>query len=302
MLKKSLLDAIGNTPLVPVNLKTSANVYTKLEYFNPGGSIKDRAASYIIKEAERTGKLKAGDTLIDASSGNLGIAVAMIGALKGHKVIITVTEKISQEKLQTIQAYGAHVVMCPPTNFIDDPESYYSQAAALHKNTPHSFMLNQYFNPLNPIAHYTGLGPEIWEQTQGQITHFFAGAGSGGTISGAGKYLKEKNPDIKVIAIDSVNSYRATQGNPKSYQVEGIGIDFDSPVLDYSVIDDIVTVSDEDAFSMLKQLARTGFLAGLSSGAVAHATQEYSKGLSKNNLAIMIFGDSGRAYLTKGVY
>jgi len=303
MVHHSLLHAIGNTPLVEINFDTPATIYAKLEYLNPGGSIKDRSAQYMIEQAEKNSDLKPGWTIIDASSGNQGIATAMIGAAKGYKVIITVSEKISQEKLNTIKAYGAQVVMCPTTKFIEDPRSYHSQAVQLHKDTPRSFMPNQYFNPLNAQAHYYSLGPEIWEQTNGTITHFFAGAGTGGTISGAGRYLKEQNKKIQIIALDSVNSYRATKGNPKPYQVEGMGIDFNSPVVDYTIIDTIMTVSDQQAFNMLTFLAQGhGLLVGPSSGAVAWATEQYTKNCDKKVTAVMIFGDSGRAYLTKNFY
>ncbi len=303
MKHESLLRAIGNTPLVKINLGTDAQLYGKLEYLNPGGSVKDRSSLFMIEYAEKHGLLKPGGTLIDASSGNQGIATAMIGAIKGYDVIITVSEKISEEKLKAIQAYGARTVMCPATLFVNDPESYHSQALALNQKTPNSFMPNQYFNPVNALAHYTLLGPEIWKQTEGKITHFFAGAGTGGTVSGAGKYLKEKNLNIKVIAIDSNNSFRATGGNPKPYQLEGLGIDFDSEVINYDAIDEIIEVNDDNALNMLKFLAKkTGFLVGPSSGAVAWAAQEYAQNMGKNDLGIMIFGDSGRAYLSKDFY
>lgn len=301
---KNLIDAIGNTPLITVPLATPHRLLAKLEYLNPGGSVKDRSAKFMIEYAEQRNLIKSGGTIIDASSGNQGIAIAMIGAMKGYKVIISVSEKISAEKLATIKAYGAQVVISPVTDFLEDPNSYHSTAVRLQKETPNSFMPNQYFNPLNAQAHYTLLGPEIWDQTEGTITHFFAGAGTGGTISGVGRYLKEKNPDIKIIGIDSNNSYRATKGHPKPYQVEGIGIDFDSPVMNYSVIDDIITVSDNDAFAMLTVLAQKGLLVGPSSGAIAHVTQQYLKNCSLDTTlcAVMIFGDSGRAYLSKGFY
>ncbi len=300
----TVLDAIGNTPLVHVNLGTPGNLYAKLEYLNPSGSMKDRSALYMIEQAERQGLLKPGGTIIDASSGNHGISVAMIGAIKGYKVIITVSTKISQEKLQTIKAYGAEVVMCPATDFIEDPLSYHSQAAALHKATPNSFMPNQYFNVVNAHGHYHLLGPELWHQTKGMITHFFAGAGTGGTISGAGKYLKEQNPNIKIIAIDSINSLNATNGNPKPYKIEGIGIDFVSEVLNRPIIDEIIPVSDENGLGILSSLAKdSGLLAGPSSGAVAYIAREYAKKQFKDgDFGVMIFGDSGRAYLTKNFY
>lgn len=304
----NLLNAIGNTPLISVNFDTNkssaTNFYAKLEYLNPGGSIKDRTDLYMIEDAEKKGILKPGGTLIDASSGNHGISLAMIGAIKGYKVIITVTGKCSLEKLNTMKAYGAEVIVCPPTKFIDDPENYHATAVRLHKETPNSFMPNQYFNPLNAVGVYHTLAPEIWNQTHGRITHFFAAAGTGGTITGVGRYLKEKNPDIRIFAIDSNVSFRATKGNPKPYKIEGMGIDWDnSTVLDYSVIDEVLEVSDDNAFSMLKILARkNGLLVGPSSGAVAYAASEYASNLDKDAVAVMIFGDSGRAYLTKGFY
>ncbi len=300
---KNLVDSIGNTPLVSLNLPIETTLTAKLEYLNPGGSVKDRSAKFMIEHAEKTGALKPGGTIIDASSGNQGIAVAMIGAFKGYNVIITVSEKISKEKLQTLQAYGAQVVMCPPTEFIEDPRSYHSVAIRIHNEIPNSFMPNQYFNPLNATAHYTLLAPEVYGQSEGKITHFFAAAGTGGTITGVGRYLKEKNPAIKVIAVDSINSNRATNGNPKPYKVEGMGIDFSSPVIDYHVIDDVLTVSDEDAIAMLNTLSSKGFLLGPSSGAVAHVAYEYAKKYMKpSDYGVMIFGDSGRAYLSKGFY
>jgi cystathionine beta-synthase len=300
---KNLLESIGNTPLVRVDFGTAATVLAKLDYLNPGGSIKDRSALYMIEEAERNGLLKPGGTLIDASSGNQGIATAMIGALKGYKVIITVSEKISKEKYDTLKAYGAEVVMCPPTSCLEDPASYHSRALEIHKKTPNSFMPNQYFNKSNAQAHYLSIGPEIWEQTNGEVTHVFAAAGTGGHVSGLGRYLKEKNPAIKVIALDALTSWRSTNGNPKPYKIEGIGVDFQSPVLDNGVIDEFIGVSDEHGLGILKEMAsRHGLLIGPSSGAVAYAAREYAKNLSTSAVCVMIFGDSGRAYLTKNFY
>jgi cystathionine beta-synthase len=299
----TILQVIGNTPLARIPFDTPGAIYAKLEYLNPSGSVKDRSALYMIEQAEKLGLLKPGGTIIDASSGNHGVALAMIGAMKGYKVIITVSEKISQEKLQTIQAYGAQTVMCPSTQFIEDPRSYHSVARKLAHETPNSFMPNQYFNIMNAEGHYYSLGPEIWRQTEGKITHFFAGTGTGGTISGAGKFLKEQNPAIKVIGVDAANSLRATNGNPKPYKIEGIGIDFTSPVLNYDVIDEIIAVSDEQGLGMLPLLAhKYGLLGGPSSGAVAYAAQQYASKLKEGDLAVIIFGDSGRAYLSKGFY
>lgn len=298
-----LLSAIGNTPLVRLPFDTAGTLYAKLEYLNPGGSIKDRSALFMVEHAEKTGLLKPGGTIIEASSGNQGISLAMIGAAKGYKVVITTTSKFSQEKLQTIQAYGAEIVMCPQTTFIEDPNSYQSTAKRLQQETPNSFMPNQYFNPVNALAHYSWTGPEIWRQTDGKITHFFAAAGTGGTVYGTGKYLKEQNPNVKVIAIDSINSFHSTKGNPKPYKLEGVGIDFESDAVDYNLMDEIIPVTDEDSFAMLKKLARNhGFLVGLSSGAVARGVYQYLPQLKEGDVAVMIFGDSGRAYLTKNVY
>lgn len=299
-MKKTILNAIGNTPLVQLWHNSAAKIYAKLEYCNPGGSIKDRSALYLVEKAEQEGRLKPGYTIIDASSGNHGIALAMIGATKGYPVIICSSQKVSFEKLNAMRAYGAEVVVCPPTDFIDDPASYHSRAVALGLEVPNSCMLNQYFSPLNAQAHYHLTGPEIWQQTKGTITHFFAAAGTGGTISGVGRYLKEQNPAIKIIAIDSNNSYRATNGNPKPYCVEGMGIDFDSPVIDYNLFDEIICVTDDEAIGMARTLAHTsGMLIGPSSGAVAYAVSTYQPKLSKDAVVVALLGDSGRAYLTK---
>lgn len=304
MMYKHILDAIGNTPLVKIPFDCPGSIYAKLEYLNPGGSVKDRSALFMIEEAERTGKLKPGGTLIDASSGNQGIATAMIGAIKGYKVIITVPEKTSKEKYGTMLAYGARVVVCPTKANLQDPESYHSKAHELHKSIPNSFMPNQYFNLDNSRAHYCITGPEIWRQTEGKITHFFAGAGTCGTISGVGQFLKEQNPAIKILAVDAATSYRSTNGNPAPYKYEGLGVDFMSPVLNEAVIDEFLTVSDHDGLTALKGLAtKYGFLVGPASGAVAFVTQVYAQQhMKEGDLGVMIFGDSGRSYLTKGYY
>lgn len=297
-----MLDAIGNTPIVQVPFDSQATICAKLEYLNPGGSVKDRSALYMIEEAEKNGWLKPGGTIIEATSGNQGIAICMIGAVKGYKVIITTSDKISKEKLITMKAYGAEVIVCPmvPGN---DPRNYHAVAERLHHETPNSFMPNQYFNLSNPQAHYTMTGPEIWRQTDGKITHFFAAAGTGGTISGVGRYLKEQNPSIKVIGVDSINSFRSTKGSPKPYYIDGIGVDYDTPVVNNAVIDNFFEVTDEQALNMLRPMAREyGLLLGPSSGAVSYAVQQYAPKLKKGDLAVFICADSGRAYLSKGVY
>ena len=301
-ISQGLLSAIGNTPIVRIPFKCDGQVFAKLEYMNPGGSIKDRSALFIIEEAERKGLLKPGGTIIESSSGNQGVACAMIGALKGYKVIITASPAMSDEKVKTIKAYGADVIHCPAVP-IHHKESRHSKAVELLKNTQNSFMPNQYFNLSNPKAHYLTLGPEIWKQTKGKITHFFAAAGTGGTISGAGKYLKEKNKNIKVIAVDVDTSFHSTKGNPKPYKMEGIGIDFETHCLDESVVDEFIPVSDEQGLGILPIMAaKYGFLLGTGSGAVSYAVQKYLNKLGKDDVAVMLFGDSGRAYLSKNYY
>ena len=298
----NILDAIGNTPIVEVPFNTEARIFAKLEYLNPGGSIKDRSALFMIEEAERSGVLKPGGTIIESSSGNQGVACAMIGALKGYKVIITASPSMSEEKVKTIQAYGAEVINCPAVP-IHDPKSRHTVAKELLKKTSNCFMPDQYFNLQNPKAHYSSTGPEIWKQTKGKITHFFAAGGTGGTISGVGKFLKEKNPKIKIMAVDVDTSFHSTDGKPQPYKMEGIGIDFKTPCLNESVIDEFIPVSDRNGLGMLPIMAsRYGLLVGTGSGAVSYAVNEYLKKLKKNDVVVMLFGDSGRAYLSKNYY
>ncbi len=303
MYYNNILEAIGNTPLVKIPFSSEATICAKLEYLNPGGSVKDRSALFMVERAEELGILKPGGTLIDASSGNHGITLALIGAAKGYKVIITTTDKFSKEKIATLRAYGAQVVICPATKYLEDPLSYHEQAKRIFKETPNSFMPNQYYNTDNRLGHYSLLGPEIYKQTEGKITHFIAATGTGGTVSGVGKYLKEQNPNIKVYGVDSVHSFRSTNGNPKPYVIEGIGVDFKSDVIDYSFIDEFIEVDDQESIFQLKDLAKSyGFLVGPSSGAVAAALIQKLPTFKKTDLVVMIFGDSGRAYLSKDFY
>lgn len=295
---KTLLELIGNTPVAKLDLNTNATFLAKLEFLSVGGSIKDRSALFMIEQAEKNGELKPGGTIIEASSGNQGIALALIGAVKGYKVIITVPDRTSIEKVAVLKAYGAKVYLCKNTDTLDDEEGYHTKAEFLHESIPGSFMPNQYYNKANTLAHYSTTGPEIWEQTDGKITHLFVGAGSCGTISGTGKYLKEKNPNIKIIGIDSKHSVYSSK-NPKAYNSEGIGIDVISDNLDKSAFDEILTISDKDAFETTRKIAKLGLLGGISSGAVMHVALEYDKKLSKNDVAVVIIADSGRAYLSK---
>lgn len=295
---KSLLEQIGNTPLAKMPLDTEATVLAKLEYLNPGGSIKDRSALFMVEDAERRGLLKAGGTIVEASSGNQGIALAMIGAHKGYRVIITVPKHTSSEKVATLRAYGAEVLVCPDTDTLQDPQSYHSVAVKIRDTTSGAFMPNQYMNKINCLAHYSMTGPEIWKQTEGRITHFFCGMGSCGTVSGVGRYLKEQNPAVKVIGIDSNCSLLSSQ-NPSSYESEGIGVDVIGETLHREFIDHIFPVADRDAFQMTRKLARSGFMGGISCGAVFHALQSYLPDFSSQHLVVMIMADSGRAYLSK---
>lgn len=296
---KTMLDSIGNTPLIKIDFGIKPTLLAKLEFLNPGGSIKDRPALYMIQEAERNGMLRPGGTIIEASSGNQGIALAMIGAIKGYEVIITVPNRTSAEKVATLRAYGAKVFVCPDTDDLHDPNGYHAKAEELHNSIANSFMPNQYYNIQNPKAHYLTTGPEIWEQSHGKITHCFIGMGSCGTISGVGKYLKEKNQDIKIIGIDAKTSKLSMPDSPKAYRTEGIGVDVITDTLDMQVIDEIIPVSDDDVFAMTKNLAAKGYLVGLSSGAVMHVALEYAKKLTANDTMLVIFADSGRAYLSK---
>jgi len=295
----NFLDAIGNTPVVKLNIDVKPTILAKLEHLNPGGSTKDRASLFMIQEAERSGKLRPGGTIIEASSGNQGIALAMIGAIRGYKVIITVPDRTSAEKIATLQAYGAKVYVCPDTDDLHDSEGYHAKAKGLHQQIENSYMPNQYYNTENPRAHYLTTGKEIWEQTGGKLTHCFLAMGSCGTISGIGKYLKEQNPSVKIIGIDAMTSKLSMPECPKTYRTEGMGVDVITDTLDMSVIDEIVPVSDEDVFESTRNLAKMGYLVGLSSGAVMHVALERAKQLEATDTILVIFADSGRAYLSK---
>ncbi len=295
---KTILELIGNTPIVKLELGTKCTLLAKCEHLSPGGSIKDRSALFMIEQAEKDGSLKPGGTIVEASSGNQGIALAMIGAVKGYKVVITVPDRTSYEKITTLKAYGATVYVCKNTDTLDDPEGYHAKAEYLHKTIPNAFMPNQYFNKANSLAHYSTTGPEIWEQTNGTVTHAIIGAGSCGTISGVGKYLKEKNKDIKIIGVDAATSVYSSK-EPKAYNAEGIGIDVISDTFDQSVVDQIIPVTDDDVFSCTKTLAKKGLLVGLSSGGVISVALKYCENLPEDAIVVLTIGDSGRAYLSK---
>ena len=296
---KKFLECIGNTPLTELDFGVKPTILAKLEYLNPGGSIKDRAALFAVEEAERQGILKPGGTIVEATSGNQGITLAMIGAIKGYQVIITVPDRISREKLTTLRAYGAKVYVCPCTDSLHDSEGYHVKAEMLCQKIPNAFMPNQYYNMANLRAHYSTTGPEIWEQTKGKLTHCFIAMGTCGTISGVGRYLKEKNPAIKIIGIDAATSKRSAPNCPKAYESEGIGVDVITDLLDLSVIDEIVPLEDPIIFNTTKALAKRGLLVGLSSGAVMHVALQFAERLTEDDVVVVILADSGRAYLSK---
>ncbi|MDX1671043.1 MAG: pyridoxal-phosphate dependent enzyme [Balneolaceae bacterium] len=313
MYYNSILEVIGGTPLVRLNKLTEdlpGTILAKVEYFNPGQSVKDRIAIKMIEDAEREGKLKPGGTIIEGTSGNTGFGLALVAAVKGYKCIFTMQDKQSKEKRDLLRALGAEVRICPTDVEPDDPESYYSVAQRLSEEISNSFYPNQYENMSNTEAHYETTGPEIWEQTEGRVTHYVAGMGTGGTISGAAKYLKEQNPDIRVIGIDSVGSvykhYFETGEFDKEvihpYLTEGIGEDILPSNMDFDLIDEVVQVNDENAFLTTRDLAqKEGLFIGGSCGAAVYGAMEYVQNSSfgKDDMMVIILPDSGTRYVSK---
>jgi cystathionine beta-synthase len=310
-ISNNILETIGNTPMVRLNNITSSidsQVLVKLEYFNPGSSVKDRMAVKMVEDAEKKGLLKPGGTIVEGTSGNTGMGLALAAIVKGYNLICVSTDKQSKEKFDVLRAMGAKVIVCPTDVPANDPESYYSVSERLGKETPNSWYVNQYDNPSNTTAHYEQTGPEIWDQTDGKITHFVVGVGTGGTISGVGKYLKEKNPNIKIWGIDTYGSvfkkYHETGIFDKNevypYSTEGIGEDILPKNVDFSLIDLFEKVTDKDAAVYTRKLAKQeGIFAGNSCGAAIKGLLQLKKKLKKEDVVVVLIHDSGSRYIGK---
>lgn len=307
----NILETIGNTPLVRLNTVTAGlrgTILAKVETTNPGNSIKDRMALKMIEDAEANGLLKPGGTIIEGTSGNTGMGLAIAAVIKGYKCIFTTTDKQSKEKIDALKAFGAEVIVCPTNVEPDDPRSYYSVSSRLEREIPNSWKANQYDNLSNRQANYEQTGPEIWEQTEGKVTHLVVGVGTGGTISGAGRYLKEQNPNIKVWGIDTYGSvfkkYKETGEFDKNeiypYITEGIGEDFIPKNVDFDVIDHFEKVTDKDAAVMTSELARKeGIFVGNSAGAAVAGLLQMGNHLKEDDLVVVIFHDHGSRYMGK---
>jgi cystathionine beta-synthase len=307
---ENILETVGHTPMVhlrSLSSRSKHNFFAKMEYFNPGGSIKDRVAISMIEEAEKRGDLKPGGTIVEATSGNTGVGLALVGAVKGYKCIFTMPEKMSEEKRAILRAYGARVVITPTGVEPDHPMSHYSVAKKIAAGTPGSFLVNQFHNPDNPERHYRTTGPEIWDQMSGKVDMVVGGAGTGGTLSGCAKYIKEKNPQAKIICADPIGSilydlyyHKKVVDPPGSYKVEGVGEDMLPDNVHLDMYDGFVRVSDQEAFDITRELvAKEGLLVGPSSGLALVGALKAAEKLDKVSNIVVIFPDSGRAYLSK---
>lgn len=312
-IKDSILDAIGNTPLIRLQQLARGirpQLLAKVEFLNPGGSVKDRIGVGMIEAAEREGRLKPGGTIVEGTSGNTGVGLAIAAALKGYKCIFVMPDKMSDEKIRLLRAFGARVVITPTAVEPDDPRSYYSVSRRLAEETPNAILAGQYWNPANPESHYQTTGPELWRQTGGRISAFICGVGTGGTISGTARYLKEHQPQIKIVGVDPIGSllyhYFHTRelGPAHGYKVEGVGEDFLPSTLDFALIDDMVQVSDREAFAMTRRLVREeGLFCGGSCGLAVAGALKWLRGngagLSEDDLVVVLLPDSGSRYLSK---
>ena len=309
----NVLELIGNTPLIKINRITEnlrGNFYAKVESFNPGHSTKDRIALYIIEEAEKQGILKPGDTIIETTSGNTGFSLAIVSIIKGYDCILAVSSKSSADKIDMLRTMGAKVYVCPAHVSADDERSYYNVAKRLHEETKGSVYINQYFNDLNIEAHYKSTGPEIWEQTSGKITHLVACTGTGGTLSGTAKFLKEQNPNIRILGVDAYGSvikkYHETKEFDNNeiypYRIEGLGKNLIPSATDFDIIDKFVKVTDEESAHMTRSIVKTeGLFVGYTSGAVMQAVKQYAEEgeFDDNSNVIAIFPDHGSRYMSK---
>lgn len=306
---QNVLHTIGHTPLVKLNKVTSgirATVLAKVEFFNPGGSVKDRIGIRMIEDAIQQGTLKPGGTIVESTSGNTGVGLALVAAVMGFKTVFTMPDKMSREKIRLLESLGAEVITTPTAVPPDSPESYYSVAKRIVEKTPNAILANQYFNNLNPQAHYETTGPEIWEDTGGMIDVFVGGIGTGGTVSGIGRYLKEKNPDVRIIAVDPVGSvfkeyfYTRKIGESHTYLVEGIGEDLIPDTFQVEYIDDVMSVGDKESFLMARRLSREeGLIVGGSSGSAVHVALQAAETLDENSVVVVLLPDTGERYLSK---
>lgn len=310
---ENVLDLVGNTPLIKLNKiisKFKGDFYAKVESFNPGNSSKDRIALYIIEQAEKQGILKPGDTIIETTSGNTGFSIAMVSIVKGYDCVLAVSSKASTDKIDMLKTMGAKVYVCPAHVRADDPRSYYQVAKRLHEEMKGSVYINQYFNQLNIDAHYNSTGPEIWKQTEGKITHLIACSGTGGTISGTAKYLKEQNPNINIIGVDAFGSvikkYHETREFDEKeiypYRIEGLGKNLIPSATDFNVIDEFVKVTDEESAHTAREIAKTeGMFVGYTSGAATQALKQLGESgrFKKGDLVVIIYPDHGSRYMSK---
>ncbi|MGH2522617.1 MAG: cystathionine beta-synthase [Anaerolineales bacterium] len=309
---ENILTAIGRTPLVRLNRIArglQCALVAKVEFFNPGGSVKDRIAVNIIEAAEREGRLRPGGTVVEATSGNTGVGLAIVCAIKGYKSVFVMPDKMSQEKIRLLRAFGSKVIITPTAVAPEDPSSYYKVSEKIVEETPNSILANQYHNPENPRSHYLTTGPEIWEQTAGKVTDVIISMGTGGTITGIGRYLKEKNPKIRIVGVDPLGSllyethklgHVPEDPHPKTYKTEGIGEDFLPTALDLSVVDEVIQVGDKETFLTTRRLVREeGIFCGGSSGTAVAAALRYCRNLGPERLVIVILPDSGSRYLSK---